>query len=165
MQWVLIGETDVTAHGGRLYLIDGEYTPHVNEMEGRGPQALAGSQETADPTDDEPRRRAADICARHAGLPPGGHEFADVWWRPEREDRLAAGDDAPAGDTPTGGTATTPEGRRCASCSDDIDDLPAHFMYCRACWRRDKGEDADPDHGDPDFWDGEMHRLITGVDD
>ncbi|MCY4507834.1 MAG: hypothetical protein OXG35_12875 [Acidobacteria bacterium] len=50
--------------------------------------------------------------------------------------------------------------RQCG-CGADITHLPAHFRYCDDCHDALKGEARYPDE---DFWDGDMHRLLTGVD-
>ena len=69
MQWVLNGEVDVTAHKGTLYIIDSECRPCVNRLDGKGTQPIGPDQATDENASEDPRDLAADICARHAGVP------------------------------------------------------------------------------------------------
>ena len=85
MQWVLNGEVDVTAHEGTLYIIDSECTPCINRLDGKGTLPIGPNQETDDDATEDPRDLAADICARHAGVPTGRHQFSSIWWTPADE--------------------------------------------------------------------------------
>ena len=85
MQWVLNGEVDVTAHKGTLYIIDSECRPCVNRLDGKGTQPISPDQATDENGDIDPRDLAADICARHAGVQTGRHQFASIWSMPAEE--------------------------------------------------------------------------------
>ena len=79
MHWVLNGEVDITAHKGTLYIIDAEYTPLVNHLDGKGTLPIGPQQVTDENGDIDPRDLAADICAQHAGVPTGNHQFISIW--------------------------------------------------------------------------------------
>ena len=55
----------------------------------------------------------------------------------------------------------SPKPARVCGCGSPIEELPAHFRHCRDCYRALKG---DARYSDEDFWDGEMERLLTGID-
>ena len=75
MRWILFGELDVSTANGWVYVIDGNNMPHVNRMQGAGTGALGAPAEDAA----DARSTAADICAKHAGMPKGDHVFEDAW--------------------------------------------------------------------------------------
>ena len=85
MQWVLNGEVDVTAHKGTRYIIDSECRPCVNRLDGKGTQPIGPDQTTDENASEDPRDLAADICARHAGVPTGRHQFESIWSMPAEE--------------------------------------------------------------------------------
>ena len=74
MDWLLIGEVDVSPHDGVVYLIDANDTALINRLDGR-PSEVLPTDENTDEDEYEGRSRAADACARHAGLTPGNHVF------------------------------------------------------------------------------------------
>ena len=85
MRWVLNGEVDITAHEGTLYIIDSECRACVNRLDGKGTQPIGPNQTPDENASEDPRDLAADICARHAGVPTGRHQFTSIWWTPPEE--------------------------------------------------------------------------------
>ena len=56
--------------------------------------------------------------------------------------------------------------RRCADCGDPIDELPAHFRYCRRCFARRPESTPPEDDGIRGGWmeGGDIERMVTGID-
>ena len=56
--------------------------------------------------------------------------------------------------------------RRCADCNRPINDLPAHFKFCRLCFSRRPESTPREDHGarDDDLEGRDLERLLTGID-
>ncbi|MCY4506530.1 MAG: hypothetical protein OXG35_06170 [Acidobacteria bacterium] len=86
MRWILVGEVDVSAHRGALYILDSACQPAINRLDGKGTRPI-GDQNVDEiaGADQDPRDIGADICARHAGLPTGHHEFSSIWWTPNTD--------------------------------------------------------------------------------